>query len=86
MDISDLVDGDEEISRFRDSSHEYLSEMTARELAYSFKVGDENQRIIYREFLKTQLEEYQKEFNEHLIDPTLGVEELEDDSSEGDEW
>jgi len=82
MGLDDLTDEDGEISRFREEVHKELSEMSARELAYHIKIGDESQRMIYQSFLETQPDDYRDKVKDALADPLLGETE-EDDFVEG---
>jgi hypothetical protein len=83
MTINDTFEEDEdnEIRRFskaRIEPDKDISDMTARELAYYHKNGNEQQQILYRTFLNAQSEEYKTGFDEALKDPLLG-ERIDDD-------
>ncbi len=84
MTIDNTVeDGEEEseIRRFakaRIESDKDISDMTPRELAYYYKHGNEQQRILYTTFLSTQSGEYRSSFDEASKDALLG-ERMEDD-------
>jgi hypothetical protein len=78
MSLDDLADKEGEISRFREEENKELSEMSARELAYHIKAGDESQRMIYRSFLEAQPDEYRDKVEDALADSLLGETEKDD--------
>ncbi len=86
MNVNNLVKDETEIdeSVFKQLIYASLSNISSRELAYAFKIGDEEERIIYRGYLETQFDSYKKEFEEHLKDPLLG-ERIEDDFEDEDD-
>jgi len=81
MTLDELANEDG-IKRFQNNPIERVTEMEPRELAYYFSIGDENQRIIYREFLKLQTKDYREKFDEAAADPLLG--EREEDHYDDD--
>jgi hypothetical protein len=57
---------DADVERLEKAIRSALSSMPAHELAGYFIRGDENQRVIYRNFVRSQPQEYQKEFNKQV--------------------
>lgn len=86
MAIDDIVGDEEEdenseirrFSKARIEPDKDISDMTPRELAYYYKYGNEEQKILYTTFLSTQSQEYRSSFDEASKDPLLG-ERMEDD-------
>ena len=70
----------------RDPIDEDFSEMTPRQFAYEYKNARENQKDAYDIFLNVQSEEYKKEFDESLADPSLGENAEDIYNSEGGDW
>jgi hypothetical protein len=55
-------------NEIRNLAYEILSGVSARELAGYFKIGNEGQRMLYRDFLSTKAKKFREKFRKHLED------------------
>ncbi len=66
------------LERLKRDIHNELATYTPRQLAVFFSRGSEDERMLYRRYIRTTAQEVEKEFREHLRDPFLGEREGDD--------